>query len=168
LKTDRYIKDISDRLNDISNGNGSSDDDNYGLDKYDDEYYLDAGRTPPRLTYYRIARGDDHHSVTHEELDYRLKQKLRMTPEQRYQREKANFLFHDLSCYMRKLCEEDYGCNGSGCIPECRFYPEYGRIEDQEVLDEHNKLVESLRQENAIVEPPPQSELLRLAKIYHF
>jgi hypothetical protein len=29
------------------------------------------------------------------------------TKEQRYQEEKANFLFHDLSCYMRGL--DDYG-----------------------------------------------------------
>ena len=39
-----------------------------------------------------------------------------------------------------------------------RFYAEYGRIEDQEVIEEHNKLVESLRQKNAIVEPPSEDE----------
>jgi hypothetical protein len=44
----------------------------------------------------------------------------------------------------------------------------YVRIEDEEVIDEHNKLVESHRQENSIVEPPSESELLRLAKKYRF
>jgi hypothetical protein len=42
-------------------------------------------------------------------------------------------------------------------------------IEDEEVVEEHKKLVESLRQKNQMVEPPPESELLlRLAKIYSF
>jgi hypothetical protein len=40
---------------------------------------------------------------------------------------------------------------------------------DEQVIEEHNKLVESLRQKNQIVEPPPESELLlRLAKLYRF
>ena len=47
----------------------------------------------------------------------------------------------------------------SGCTAKCRFYPETGRIEDEEVIEEYNKLVESLRQENKIVEPPSESEL---------
>jgi hypothetical protein len=42
------------------------------------------------------------------------------------------------------------GCNQfTGCIPECGYYPEYGRIEDSEVIEEHNKYVESYRQRNA-------------------
>jgi hypothetical protein len=48
------------------------------------------------------------------------------------------------------------------------FYTENGRIEDEEVIQEHNKLVESARRDNRIVEPPSESELLRLAKIYRF
>jgi hypothetical protein len=43
------------------------------------------------------------------------------------------------------------------------FYAEYGRIED-EVIEEHNKVVESYWQKNAIVEPPTESESLRLAR----
>jgi hypothetical protein len=27
-----------------------------------------------------------------------------------------------------------YGCSNSTCIPECRYYPKEGRIEDEEVL----------------------------------
>ena len=175
IDINKYVKDLSDRVDSLSNGNDngtkSSTDfhDSCGLDQHDDQYYLDAGRWPPRFTYYRMFRADDeYHNITQDELDFRLKQQLRMTPEQRYQREKANFLFHDLSCYMKGLLENGYGCTGAGCIPECRYYPEYGRIEDDEVKEEHNKLVETLRQKNTIVEPPPESELLKLAKIYRF
>ena len=52
-----------------------------------------------------------------------------------------------------------------GCVEECRFYADQGRIEDEEVIAKHNEFVESLRQENAIVEPPSEGELLELAKI---
>jgi hypothetical protein len=57
----------------------------------------------------------------------------------------------------------EYGCGhwsnqkqeeGGICVPECRYYPKYGRIEDEEVIADHNKWVESYRQRNAIVEPP--------------
>ena len=61
------------------------------------------------------------------------------------------------------------GCNQfTGCIPECRFYPEYGRIEDEQVIEEHNKLVGSYRQKNSIIYPPTESKLSKLAKIYRF
>jgi hypothetical protein len=53
-------------------------------------------------------------------------------------------------------------------IPECRFYPEHGRIEDEDVIEEYNKLVESHRQKNSIIDPPSEIELLKLAKIYRF
>jgi hypothetical protein len=43
---------------------------------------------------------------------------------------------------------------GGCCVPECRYYRKYGRIEDQEVIEEHHKRVKDLREENAIVEPP--------------
>src|SRR4051794_22136573 len=103
---------MSDRIDSISNGNGHDEDDSYGLHKHDDQYYLDVGRDPPRFVYYRHVRAEKwdaledkpsecDHSITQDELDYRLKERLRMTPEQRYQYEKASFLFHDLSCYMR-------------------------------------------------------------------
>jgi hypothetical protein len=48
--------------------------------------------------------------------------------------------------------------NNGKCIPECRFYPKYGRIEDEKVIEEHNKVGESYRQKNAIIEPPQQQQ----------
>jgi hypothetical protein len=83
--------------------------------------------------------------------------------------EKQHWYWHESSWYWRGVNGYDgYGCNNGKCIPECRFYPEYGRIEDEEVIEDHNKLVESYRQKNAIVVPPSESELLRIAEMYRF
>jgi len=51
-----------------------------------------------------------------------------------------------------------------GCTSKCRYHNEIGRNEDEEVREEHNKLVERHKQENKIVESPSESELLKLAK----
>ena len=59
---------------------------------------------------------------------------------------------------------DGHGCNNGVCIPECRYYPHIGRIEDKEVIGSHNEYVERLRHKNAIVEPPSESELLRLQR----
>ena len=44
--------------------------------------------------------------------------------------------FHESSWYMRGIKSgfDGQGCCDGICVPECRFYPEYGRIEDEEVL----------------------------------
>ncbi len=103
-----------DRLDNISSANGNSnydDNDIYKIDKYDDQYYLDIGSTPNRFLYYMHVRAEKwkeleqqgHHkpsdydtTVTMDELDYALKRELRTTPEQRYQQEKKDILFHEL------------------------------------------------------------------------
>jgi hypothetical protein len=177
LKVDRYAKDLSKKLDNFSNGNGNYDDDGYVLYKHDDEYYLDRGSEPPRFAYYRHVRAEewkalghkpwDHeydNRITQDELDFILKRVLRIPPEERYQREKAHYYFHELYIEGRRECNPVLG----GCTPNCRFYHEYGRIEDEEVREEHNKLVERHRQENSIVDPPSESELLRLVKIHSF
>ena len=134
----------------------------------DHDYYLDRGWEPPRFAQYRLARAkhkigetkayqDFWDSVTQDELDYYLKSKLREPPEQRYQRHKEVWYFHDSSWSMRGLEATGYdgkGCNQfTGCIPECRYYAEYGSVEDEEVITDHNKWVEFYSQRNAIVEP---------------
>ena len=43
-------------------------------------------------------------------------------------------------------------------------YPEHGRIENEEVIEEHNKFVEKLRNEKRIVSPPNEKEMLRILK----
>jgi hypothetical protein len=75
-------KDFSDRLDNISNnGNDNSDDDSYKTDKYDDEYYLDQNRDSPRLYLYKQARAEKWQAcITQDELDYRLKERLRLSP----------------------------------------------------------------------------------------
>jgi hypothetical protein len=162
------INNLSKRLDyldgDTGNGNGN------GYAAADDhDYYLDRGMEPPRFAYcrqVRIERCTDERrkrslecvndSITHDELDYYLKARLRVPPEQRYQRIRKEPWFHDGSWYMRDQSKgyDGHGCNQfTGCVPECRYYPEYGRIEDEEVIVDHNKWVESYRQGNAIVEP---------------
>jgi len=96
-------------------------------------------------------------TITQDELDYNLKAKLRVSPEERYQAEKRKWYFHKLS-YSDQTTDDygrlvdvvkEYGCGhgsnkreeGGCCVPECRFYREYGRIEDEEVIEEHNKYI---------------------------
>jgi hypothetical protein len=149
-----------------ANGNGIEDyDDNYGLtDEHDDDYYFDRGQVPLWFRYHDIvlrerrekALGREldvdefHHSITQDQLDLILKMELRISSEQRYQREKQNYYFHELYIEGRRECNPALG----GCTPNCRFYHEYGRIEDEEVIEKHNKFVESHQQKNAIVELP--------------
>jgi hypothetical protein len=61
---------------------------------------------------------------------------LEVPPEQRYQDKKKHWYFHESSWYMREANGYDgQGCNQfTGCVPECRYYHEKGRIEDDEVL----------------------------------
>jgi hypothetical protein len=88
---------------------------------------------------------DVYEYTTQEEYDYNLKTAiLSQTPEERYQDRKQHWYFHDSSYYMRGLgAYDNQGCNPwTGCIPECRFYNEYGRIEGIEVIEKferHNK-----------------------------
>jgi hypothetical protein len=132
----------------------------------DHDYYIDRGAEPPRFAQYRLARAkhklgdtktyqDVWDSITQDELDYYLKAQLKVSPDQRYQSIKKEWYFHKSSWYMRDQSKgyDGHGCNNGQCVPECRYYPEYRRIEDEEVIAAHNKWVESYRQRNAIVEP---------------
>jgi hypothetical protein len=79
-------------------------------------------------------------NMTQEELDYYKQKHLETSPEQRYQKLKEAWYFHNLSWCMRH--EDGYdgiGCNLGECVPECRFYPNEGRIEDKEVLSGYEK-----------------------------
>jgi hypothetical protein len=59
--------------------------------------------------------------TTQDELDFILKRNLRMPPEERYQREKAHWYWHESSWYWRGLDATRYDgqeCNQfTGCIP---------------------------------------------------
>ena len=67
--------------------------------------------------------------------------KPRMTREEAlYQMKKKAWYFHESSWYMRHNNGYDgFGCNNGVCVPECRYYPEEGRIEDEEVLSWYEK-----------------------------
>jgi hypothetical protein len=176
LKIDKHLRDLTNRLNAVSNN-----DNNHNEIIKDDDYYLAIGSEPPRFLYYQHVRAQewkalghkpwDHvydNRITQDELDYNLKKELRVSPEQRYQHRKANWFFHE-SSYLHQTVDEngkpvdiikESGCGHSDndeqgcCVPECRYYPKYGMIEDEEAIEEHNKLVKDLIQENALVQPP--------------
>jgi hypothetical protein len=38
------------------------------------------------------------------------------------------------------------------CVPECRYYNETGRFEDDELVEENKKMVEFYNKHNAIIE----------------
>jgi hypothetical protein len=86
---------------------------------------------------------DVYDFITAEEYDYDLRSILEVSPEERYQDRKKAFHFHKSHWSMRGLNADDgQGCHYRKCIPECRFYPEEGRIEDNEVIEKfekHNK-----------------------------
>jgi hypothetical protein len=78
---------------------------------------------------------DVYDYTTQEEYDYDLKQALLVSPEDRYQDRKEQWYFHDSSYYMRGVGGYDgHGCTSTRCIPECRYYPEEERIEDDEII----------------------------------
>lgn len=152
-----------------TNGNGNAnaryehDDDNsnaadgIACKQHDDDYYIDAGTEPPRFEYYKQVRKksfanwwDYDVRTTTDELNFYLKRQLKYTPEERYQSKKKGWLFHPSN--MDNQHNIFNGCNNLRCIPGCRFYEQYGRFEDEEVIAEHNKYIEHLKQKNAIME----------------
>ena len=108
MKIDKDIKSLWDKADNLANGNGLTDE---IIICDDDDYYLARGSEPPRFKYYKHVRAekwralghkplldeDYDHSITQEELDFILKRELWLSPEERYQHEKRNWLFHDLS-----------------------------------------------------------------------
>jgi hypothetical protein len=156
LKIDRYIKDLFKKLEDYNFSNGND-------NENDDDYYLDIGSEPSRFGDYRGARAkitdafgnktyeDVWDSITQDESDYYLKMNLRVHPEERYQLKKEAWYFHESSWYMRHNNGYDgRGCNDGECIPECRYYPKFGRIEDEEVIQSHKEIEERYRKRNAL------------------
>ena len=61
------------------------------------------------------------------------------SPEAKYQDYKQQWYFHPSSWYRRKSGEGSYdgiGCNQfTGCITDCKFYAEKGRLEENEGFD---------------------------------
>lgn len=102
---DRLFNDLTTRANalDSVTDNGNTNNKFDSSSGSDHDYYLDIGTEPPRFGQYRLARIRlkqnvyDHDTIIQDELDYYLKSKLREPQEQRYQREKKAWYFHDLT-----------------------------------------------------------------------
>jgi hypothetical protein len=191
MKIDKSVQSMLKRLENIlpgSSGSSKWDDDTdrkettqEELDDIETEQYGE----PHRFHIYRHARAkktapallmdgdgftyeDVYDTITQEELDWQLRQQLKVSPEDRYQHEKKHWYSHELS-YLHQIKDEntgkyvdiikEYGCgryenNPRGCVPECRYYSPTGRIEDSEVIQRHRELEKRYRDNNAIVEPP--------------
>lgn len=68
-----------------------------------------------------------------------------LSPEAKYQELKQQWYFHPSSWYKRKKGEGSYdgkGCNQfTGCIPECKFYLEKGKLAENEGFDQPYYLI---------------------------
>ncbi|ALI34765.1 hypothetical protein NMY3_00553 [Candidatus Nitrosocosmicus oleophilus] len=84
----------------------------------------------------------DAYEQTAEEFEYHLSHMLNdYAPESRYYQRKEMYYFHPSYIEMEKLAywedraKSNY-CNGEHCVPDCPFYEENGRIEDEQVVKE--------------------------------
>ena len=79
---------------------------------------------------------------TAEEFEYHLSHCLNdYTPEERYRRRKEAYYFHPSHIEMERVGYWEYiarskYCDGHQCIPDCPYYEENGRIEDEQVVNE--------------------------------
>lgn len=84
---------------------------------------------------------------------------LQLLAEERYQRRKKDWAHHDTSWFMRKVSMNDENsCNYLRCIPDCRFYLNEGRIEDDEVKREHYEYWAERRKEGEAMLAAKQKE----------
>jgi hypothetical protein len=192
IAIDKTLNNIAKRLSvfdhyyddgDGGNGDGRGDDNNTDrktqeeLDDIETQQYGE----PHRFHIYRAARckktapaigktcEDVYDSITQEELDWSLRQQLKVSPEERYQDMKKHWYAHELSYWHQTIYDngkavdtiKEYGCGRFNakteegwCVPECRYYLKYGRIEDSEIIQKHREREKRYRDNNAIVEPP--------------
>jgi hypothetical protein len=182
MKTDIYVKSMVKRLENLLSGSSPSSSKwdifaskTISQEELDDIETQKYGQ-PLRFSDYRHARckktapalaldgegltcEDVYDTIIQEELDWDLRQQLKVSPEDRYQHKKKAWSSHPSSWYGRVPHRgyDGQGCNQftrPSCIPECRFYPEYGRIEDSEVIQEHREREKRYKDNNAIVVPP--------------
>src|SRR5215217_3775282 len=84
---------------------------------------------------------------------------LQLSAEERYQRRKKDWQHHDTSWFMRDVSMNDENsCNYLRCIPACRYYSKTGRIEDDEVIKEHEEYWANKRKEGEAMLAAKQKE----------
>jgi hypothetical protein len=102
--------------------------------------YLRWGHIKPIEKAGKTFGNLDATEQTAEEIEYHLSHCLNdYNPEERYRQRKAAYYFHESYVEMEKL---DYWkdrakakyCTGHQCIPDCPYYEENGRIEDEQVV----------------------------------
>jgi hypothetical protein len=131
LKLDKSIEKLSERLDVIEEETSGEETDYENEARFAKLREVRAKKTNAfgNKTYEDVWDG-----TTQEEIDYYKRKNLEVPPEVRYQTQKKAWHFHKSCWYMRHDNGYDgYGCINGVCVPECRFYPEDGRIEDEEV-----------------------------------
>lgn len=113
-----------------------------------------------RLEKYTRQGGDptfgnlEASEQTAEEFEYHLSHMLNdYTPEERYTHGKEMYYFHPSYTEMEN---QDYWedrarakhCTGQQCVPDCPYYEENGRIEDEKVVKDFVNTVEILEIED--------------------
>lgn len=136
----KKIKKVEEKANEIEDNNLNKDENEktqrFGLyHVIRMEKYLRQGGDP---TFGNL----DANEQTSEEFEYHLSHMLNdYTPEVRYRQRKEAYYFHPSYVEMGKLkywkdrVNTEY-CTGHQCIPECPYYEENGRIEDEQVVKE--------------------------------
>jgi hypothetical protein len=113
-----------------------------------------AARAKKRNAHGELTYEDVYDKITKEEMDYYLRKKLEVPPEQRYQKMKEHPDYHESSWFKRGLEAYDgQGCRSFyGCIPECRYFPDTGRIEDSELIKEYEAEILERRKSGTLIE----------------
>jgi hypothetical protein len=110
------------------------------------EKYISQGGDP---TFGNL----DGREYTQEELEYYLTLSLNVPEEERYRRSKEMYYFHPSYVEMEKLhywedrAKANY-CTGQQCVPDCPYYDERGKIEDEQVIADFLKEIEILEIED--------------------
>jgi hypothetical protein len=153
LNLERSISNLSKRLDKIVESKEGLKEDDIEIAIETRFAKLREARAKKTASAVGLTYEDVYDTITQEELDWWLRQKLKVSPEDRYQDKKKHWYLHESSWYVRvphngydgKGCDSSHG----GCIPECRFYPKTGRIENLEVIQKHRELEERYRKNNA-------------------
>jgi hypothetical protein len=169
-KLDEKIGKIEDAIKNINTATASQDG---GTEREREKTESEKIR---KFANYRLARAkktlgdgvtktyeDVWDRVTLEELDYYLQRALEVPEEERYQHRRRCPSGHESGWSARGLSAYDgKGCNQStGCVPECRYYPETGRIEDEEIINEYKQEMEERRKAGTLIEGKEKEELDR-------
>ena len=143
----KTLDDISKRLDNFEQDIAKEEEEKFNHEEKEKLERFDLCHTIRMEKYIRQGGNPDFGNLdateqTAEEFEYHLSHMLNdNSPEERYKQGKEMYYFHPSYIEMEELDYwEDRGkakyCNGQQCIPDCPYYEENGRIEDEQVIKE--------------------------------